>query len=311
MREEEIVVTSFQDSLEIHASIIEPDGKAKGIVQLVHGMSEHRKRDTSFMKYLASQGFVCVLHDHRGHGESVKAKEDLGYFYEHSGTYIVEDTHQITYLMKQRYPDLPYYMFGHSMGSLVARAYIKKYDYELDGLFICGSPSKNPMAFMGLCLVKILASIKGDHYRSPFVQHMAFGSYNKKFVPVQSENAWICSDEEVVKKYDEDEKCGFIFTLNGFENLFRLLRNVYDDSNWILLKKDLPIIFIAGEDDPCIGNEMKFNQAYTFLKRIGYQNVQAKLYPHVRHEIILDKSHEEVYDDVVTSIKKWQWQKNG
>lgn len=300
---ETIQFASFQDQLLIRATMIKPEGEIRGIIQLVHGMSEYRERYVPFMEFLADAGFLCVIHDHRGHGDSVKTSEDYGYFYERSGTYIVEDTHQLTYLMKKEYPNLPYFLFGHSMGSLVVRAYTKKYDYELDGLIICGSPSKNPAVFAGQLLVLLMMKLKGEHYRSSLIQKMAFGSFNKKFSDAKSENAWICSNEEIVTAYDEDERCGFVFTLNGFENLWRLMRNVYDDEHWLLRNPKLPIFFIAGSEDPCINSEMKFRDAQDFMKRLGYKNIKQKLYPGMRHELLNESDKAIVYKDVLRFIE--------
>lgn len=308
---EEFQFASFQDQLQISGTIVKPEGEIRGILQLVHGMSEFHERYLPFMEYMAKQGFLCVIHDHRGHGKSVKTKADLGYFYEKSATYIVEDTHQVTYLMKKKYPNLPYFLFGHSMGSLVVRAYTEKYDYELQGLIVCGSPSKNPAALGGQILAQIMAKFKGDHYRSPLIQKMAFGSFSKKFPDAKSENSWICAKEEVVAAYDNDERCGFVFTLNGFENLFRLMRNVYDDEKWVMRNPKLPIYFIAGKEDPCISSEMKFREAGDFMKRLGYKNVKQKLYSGMRHEILNEQEAMLVYQDVLAFIEKILEEKAG
>lgn len=303
MKEHEFSFVSFQDQLEIKGTIVIPD-QPIGVLQLVHGMSEHRKRYLEVMRWMAEHGWICVIHDHRGHGESVKGMQDYGYFYDQTATYLVEDTHQLTYLMKKKYEGLPYVLFGHSMGSLVVRNYIKKYDYELDALIVCGSPSKNPLAICGQMLAHMMTKWKGDHYRSPLIQKIAFGSFAKKYKHEGSENAWICSNREVVQAYDEDDGCGFVFTLNGFENLFKLMRRTYDEDDWVLLNKQLPILFIAGSDDPCIGSSHKFAQAVDTLRRIGYTNVSSKLYPEMRHEILNEQGKMNVYQDLTTFMEK-------
>lgn len=302
MKQQDFSFHSFQDHLEIKGTIIIPD-QPIGVLQIVHGMSEHRHRYFAFMQEMAKQGWICVIHDHRGHGESVKGSADLGYFYDSSGTYIVEDVHQLTYYMKQHYSHLPYVLFGHSMGSLVVRAYTKKYDYELNGLIVCGSPSKNSLLPFARALTYMIYKLKGDHYRSKLIQHLAFSSFGKRFGNKPSENGWLCSDAEVVKAYDNDEKCGFIFTANGFRSLWKLMANVYDKDDWGMLNPQLPILFIAGKDDPCIKNEHKFIQAFTLMKKIGYQNVKAKLYPHLRHELLNETEKETVYEDISEFLK--------
>ena len=141
-----VYLTSKQDGLKLHVLLMEPEGEPKGIVQIVHGMAEHKERYEPFMEMLCKHGYISVIHDHRGHGKSIRKEEDLGYFYDESGTAIIEDVHQITQWTKERYGKLPYHLFGHSMGSLVVRCYLKKYDDELDSLIVCGSPSENKAA---------------------------------------------------------------------------------------------------------------------------------------------------------------------
>lgn len=300
---EQFSFLSFQDQLEIKGLIMRSD-EPIGILQIAHGMCEHKERYLPFMEAMAKKGWICVIHDHRGHGESVKSPEDLGYFYDKSGTYVVEDVHQVTYLMKKRFGHLPYVLFGHSMGSLIVRAYTKKYDYELDALVVCGSPSNNALVNAGLLLTSFIARWKGDHYRSRLIQKLAFGSFAKRFPHEQSENCWICSDAQVVKQYDDDPKCGFIFTANGFLSLWNVLKRVYDADGWTMLKPKLPILFIAGGDDPCIVNAQKYHKAYSFMRKVGYTSVRSKLYPKLRHEILNEPIREEIYADIDAFLKE-------
>ena len=193
-------------------------------------------------------------------------------------------------------------LFGHSMGSMVVRKYIKKYDKDIDKLIVCGSPSKNPFAGLAIFITKIMKIFKGDKYRSNFIQNLAFGSYNKNIKNAKSKNSWICSNNETVESYDNDELCGFIFTLNGFENLFRLMKEIYQKDGWTLNKKDLPILFIAGSNDPVIIDEEKWNESQEFLKKIGYSNVTGKLYKNLRHEILNEKNKQQIYEDIINFI---------
>lgn len=301
MKEQEFCFESFQDGLTLHGTILVPEHPI-GILQVVHGMSEHHKRYLPFMRKMCAHGWICVAHDHRGHGESIRNEEDLGYFYDQSGTYVVEDVHQLTYMMKKQFPSLPYVLFGHSMGSLIVRCYCKKYDYELDGLIVCGSPSHNPAALAGQLLASVLAKVKGDHDRNAFIQTLAFGAMSKKYAQEGSENAWVCSNQDVIHAYDADPLCGFVFTLNGFLSLFHLMRNTYDPDDWKLLNPTLPIFFIAGAQDPCIASESKFADAGNFMRQVGYRNVKSKLYPGMRHEILNETKRELVYIDIANFL---------
>ena len=297
-----IKIISEQDGLELSALLLEPQ-KPKGIIQISHVMAEHKERYIQFIEYLQKQGNIVIISDHRGHGQSVRKKEDLGYFYEKKADYIVEDLHQITLWIKEQYPNLPVILFGHSMGSMIVRKYIKKYDYEIDKLIVCGSPSKNSMANLGLFIDDILTCLYKDRHRSIFLQKLTFGSYPKKFNQKEG-NGWLCTDEEIIKEYDCCKSCGFIFTLNGFHNLFYLVKDIYNKKNWINKNLNLPILFIAGEKDPVIGNPEKWRQSQQFLNTVGYSNIQSILYSNLRHEILNEPMKETIYKDIINWIQK-------
>lgn len=297
---------SASDGLRIAGLYIVPEKKPyQGIVQLVHGMAEHKERYLPFMEELSKHGYICVITDHRGHGESVKHRKDLGYFYDTSGEAVVEDIHQLTMMMRNKLPDLPFLLFGHSMGSLIVRKYCKRYDRDIDALVVCGSPSRNPMAGIAKKLVRGMKKVKGDHHRSALIQKLAFGSFAKNFPEQDSENVWLCSDPLVVKAYDEDPLCGFVFTLNGFENLFSIMSDVYDPNGWSCTKAELPILFIAGSKDPCITSEEQFAKAHGFMKEVGYRDVEHHLFEGRRHEIL----NEDIKEDVYAYVFEWMSRK--
>lgn len=304
MSQEILTLYSKCDGLPLSAAIFRPETETKGVVQISHGMAEHKERYFPFMEYLASQGYASVINDHRGHGDSIREKEDLGYFYDDTGTYIIEDLHQITQYIKEVFPKKPAYLFGHSMGSLAVRKYIKKYDNAIDKLIVCGSPSKNPLAGVALTLAKIEEIFKGDKHRSSFIHNLAFGAYTKGIENPVSDNAWLSVNRDNVICYDNDPLCGYVFTLNGFRNLFILLKDVYSASDWTLKNANLPVFFIAGSDDPVIVSEIKWNESCEFLKKIGYNNVKRKLYQGLRHEILNEDIKEEIFDDIVKFVEE-------
>lgn len=292
------------DGLELDLTILVPDeGTRKGIVQFSHGMAEHSRRYMPFMDYLCEHGYVCVIHDHRGHGNSVKDKEERGFFYDLTGTYIVEDLHQVSVYVKERYPGLPLILFGHSMGSLVARCYIRDYDDELDRLILCGAPCNNVFVGAGIFAAKVLQKIKGGQYRSPFLHNLAMGMYSKAFEE-EGVNAWICSDSSQVARYEQDEDCGFMFTVNGYRNLFLLLKNTFSKKGWRMQHSDLPIFFIAGEEDPVIGGRKKFKNSIRFLRDRGYSQINSHLYKGKRHELLNEDIRETVYRDILLWMEK-------
>jgi len=293
MKKENFKIKSDADGLELDVTMFIPN-HIKGIVQLSHGMVECKEYYYDFMEYLTKKGYVTIINDHRGHGHSVKNEEDLGYFYDETSDYIVEDLHQITKYVKDKYPNYKLILFGHSMGSLVVRKYIKKYDYEIDKLIVCGSPSNNKLVGLGLFLTKAFKKIKGDKYRSNFINRLS-GLPDK-------DKSWLSTDEEYVNNYINDKYCSYIFTTNGFINLTKLLMSVYSKKGWVLKNKELPIFFIAGEDDIVIRNKKMWMKSIEFLKSLGYKNIIYKLYPGMRHAIVLEKNKKLVYEDIIKFI---------
>lgn len=298
MKREELTIKSNFDQLELGVSIRIPE-EARGILQLVHGMAEHRERYHDFMDYCAEQGLIVIIHDHRGHGASIKSKEDFGYFGPNGAKSIVEDVHQITDYIKNRFPKLPLTLFGHSMGSLVVRCYIQKYDRDIGGLIVCGSPSYQVGSKVGLVIAKLMQTFKNEKHRSNLINKLAFSRNMKKFKHEDDPNAWIVSDPAVLAAYDADERDGFVFTLNGFETLFKLMQRAYSKHGWVVNNPGLPILFIAGADDPCIIDEKYFYKAVNFLRQRGYRDVTSKLYSGMRHEILNEVGKLEVWQDVV------------
>ena len=311
MKETSYIHNSGSDGLPLSVFRTEPDATSdiKGIVQLVHGMNEYKERYLPFIKYLTDHGYITVIHDHRGHGHSIRSNDDLGYFYEGGYRALVEDIHEITLDIKEYAQnltgknDLPLILFGHSMGSLAVRCYIRQYDSDIDKLIVCGCPSYNSAAKPGLQLVKLFKKIKGERNRSMFIAGLVMGSYEKRFKKEGVPHSWINSDLEAVKAYGADPLCNYLFTLNGFENLVRLTILTYTDGGYAMNNPELPIRFYSGADDPCAVNEKAFNSAVELLKKQGYTNVSGKMYENMRHEILNEPEHNKVFEDIMQFIQ--------
>lgn len=301
MNKENIKFISNFDSLELDALIYIPDN-IKGIVQIAHGMCDHKSRYIPFLEYLTNHGYVACIHDHRGHGNSVKCKEDLGHFYDKTGQAIVEDVHQITLFLKDKFKDVPLILFGHSMGSLVVRAYTSKYDEDINKLIVCGSPSYNPATNAALALIDLDIVVKGEKHISKMFTSLATGDYNKPYSN-EGNNAWLSVNKQNVINYNNDPKCGFPLTLNGYRNLIILMKETYKKDGWIMKNPSLPIFFISGSDDPCTINKEKWLEAIENMKSHGYKNVSGKMYEGYRHEILNEDIKEEVFNDILNFIE--------
>lgn len=292
--------------LDLACAIERPSGEVRGVVQLVHGMCEHKERYFKTMEWLASEGYAVIVHDHRGHGGSVLSKEDLGFFYDGGWKAMVEDVKVVGDHLRAEYPGVGFCLFGHSMGSLVVRSYAKRYDDTLDSLIVCGCPSDNPAKGIGRLLAKAFGAVKGDHYRPMLMQAMSFGSFNKPFDGEKSprtgrtyHSAWVCSNTEILDAYHGDPLCMFVFTANGWENLMALMQDCYGSKGWTVKNPGLKTMFISGGDDPCRVSDKAWNQAVDFFASRGYSNVSRKLYPGMRHEILNETNADLVREDIL------------
>lgn len=300
---EAVTLTSGVDELKLSVLVTVPeDNNVRCVLQLVHGMAEYKERYLPLMEYLAGQGVACVIHDHRGHGKSMKEEEDRGFLYGAGADGLVEDTVLVTKYAARRFPDVPLVLFGHSMGSLVARCYLRGNDWNLKGLILSGPPTENPAAGAGLRLAKAQKILRGGRSKGNLLNTIAFGGYFKKFP--ESRCSWVCAEPVVVQAYEDDPMCGFTFTADGFVGLMELMCRTYEKTGWQCARPALPILFLGGAEDPCIDGAEKFEKAMAHLRGVGYRNVRGKLYPGMRHEICNERDKLMVFEDVAAFLKE-------
>lgn len=302
----DLYFSSSNSKNKIHLSIWKPDGDPKAILQISHGMAEYIERYDDFAGFLNEHGILVAGNDHLGHGASVHSKDEYGYFSEKNGNNcLIEDLHYVTQKIKKDYPEVPFFLLGHSMGSFYCRQYICRYGEELNGAIVMGTAFQpKAAAEAGKAMCRIIALFRGWHYRSSFINNMAFGSYNKAFQPARTATDWLSRDEDNVDRYNADERCGFIFTLNGYYNMFHGLTRLCDND---LIKKvpvALPILITSGGTDP-VGNFGKgVTSVYEQYRKLGINDLSIKLYPEARHEILNEINKEEVYEDILHWLEK-------
>ena len=292
---------SSDGKTKLHGVIWAPKGEPRAIVQIAHGMVEYVERYEGFAEFLNEHGILVAGNDHLGHGYSYTNEEDKGYFAAKKGDIVpLQDLHRMTLLLQKKYPDIPHFLFGHSMGSFFTRRYLCMYPNEIDGAIICGT-GWQPKAVLagGLAIVKAGTLLRGDHHRCRIVDKLAFGSINKAFEPVRTPKDWLSRNEKSVDEYINDERCGFIFTLNGYRTLFRNMLLAQDMELLQRMDEDLPVLFISGEADP-VGNFGKgVKKAANAFKKAGMEDVECILYPECRHELINELNKEEGFQDVL------------
>lgn len=302
-KEEQFRFTSNHGEIKCHGVRWVPDGEVRAVLQISHGMAEHVERYREFAGYMADRGVLVVGHDHLGHGDSVKSREDYGFFAEENGNQIlIADLRKVFHMTKRAYKDVPYVLLGHSMGSFLVRQYLCSYGAELDGAVICGTgyqPAIIPR--LGRTICKAQARQHGWHYRSVLLRQMCFGSYNQRFVPNRTSSDWLCRDQAVVDEYEQDPRCGFDFTLNGYYNLFICLSKIIRKDYLERMPRELPVFFIAGEEDPVGDFGKGVRRVEKLFRKTGMKDVECKMYPGDRHEILNELDKGQVYEDV------WSW----
>ena len=297
----EFFVESAYDSLKISVLEIAPVDSPKAVVFLAHGLCGCKERFLPFMEYLAKNGVACVANDHRGHGSSIHNEEDRGDTYQGGAKAMVMDMEVVAKYIYQHYQDTPITLLGHSMGSLAARAFLKHNDTRLDRVIVCGSPSPNPMAPFGRAIINVMHKKDDGKRRPEILQKFTSTSYNRKFKH-EGYQAWTCSDANVREQFTNDPRCNFTITVDLAKTLMDLFDEAYSKKDWSVSKPTLPIIFMSGEDDPCMISSKKFEKAVKHIEDCGYSNVQKITYPHMRHEILNEVEKQRVWEDVLSFI---------
>lgn len=276
----------------------------KAVVQLVHGMEEHIGRYEEFATFLAKHGFMVVGHDHLGHGKTAQSEEERGFFAEKDGWfYLVEDIHILQNKIKQEYPNIPYIIMGHSMGSLLTRTYVTLYQDPLDGIIITGTSGQKAGLLTGKLLSGCIMLSKGKKYKSKLLATLVTGSFNRQFKPNKTEIDWTTSDEKIIEEHSKDTIPHCKFTVSAYYELFRGSMYLNKKKN-IAKTPNIPILIFSGEKDPVGENGKGVKRVYQMLKETGKKDVTLKLFPNGRHEMLNEINREEVFDFVLNWIKR-------
>ena len=289
----------------IHACRWLPEGEPKAVMQIIHGIAEFVERYEDFANYLANLGYVVVAEDHMGHGQSINGEGIQGYF--HGGWFTaIEDTMQLMKDTIAAYPGVPYVLFGHSMGSFMARTILCKYpDSGISTAIICGTGWQPTAALPAMIkMVELICKKTGEEKPSEMLQGIVFGSYNKKVEHPRTPYDWLTRDKEIVDAYIAHPLCGFTATSGLLRDMVKSFLYIQTPENLANMKKDLPVLFIAGGDDP-VGNYGKgVHRCADAFWKAGMEKVSVMVYPLGRHEILNEINKIEVYEDVSQWVEK-------
>ena len=272
-----------------------------GVVQLAHGVAEYGARYAPFARFLCGHGFVVVANDHLGHGQSLIPGGPMVYLGEKDGWWnVVDDMECLRSRVAKVFPDRPYFLFGHSMGSFLSRTHLIRYPGRLDGCILCGTGHQSPALIAG---GKLIADREirrlGKKAFSARADDLAFGAYNKAFAPTRTRFDWVSASEENVDAYIADPLCGGDTTLGLFRDMLDGLSYITRQSNMDKMDADLPVFFIAGDQDPVGDMGKGVRKAHDCFKKAGIRDLSIKLYHGLRHEILNEASRQYVYRDVL------------
>ena len=307
VRTETVHFASTDGKTQIRGVIWWPDDTtdAQGVVQLVHGMAEHIMRYDDFARFLAGEGFVVCGHDHLGHGQSVASPDDWGCLPTKGGRdVLVGDVGRMRALIRERVDaGLPHFLFGHSMGSFVVRAYVSECAQGLAGAIICGTGHVPPaMSAGGNALARLISAVRGERYVSKLLGDLSIGAYAKAIENPRTQLDWLSYNEQNVDDYIADQSCGFAFSAGGNATLTALTGEVCTSKCCARVPHDLPLLYIAGDADP-VGNMGEgVRTAAQMARDAGSTDVTCTIYEHMRHEILNETDHQRVYDDVLAWI---------
>lgn len=265
----------------------------KAVIQIIHGLKEHKKRYYEFAKYLNNNGYTVIMSDNRGHGYSVNDDYPLGYMADIH--ILIKDQFEITKYIKSHYKNIPIYLLGHSYGSMIARTYLQNYDEEISKLILSGTVAYNNFVNIGLILGKIINIIKGEKGSSIILQKIADSD----------DISWVCSNNETMKQYKSDYFCtGYKYMNISIYNIFKAMKELHNIKAYKCKNPDLEILSITGEKDPVTKGEKGIADSISTLEKIGYKNIKSIVYTDMLHEVLNEVNKEDVYKDVLDFIEK-------
>lgn len=290
----------------IHALKCVPDGNPRAVVQIAHGIAEHIDRYRPFMEFLADNGFVVAGNDHLGHGKSIRVPEEQGFFAEKDGWWrVVDDMDKLHDIMSNEYPELPYVLFGHSMGSFLTRTYLIKHPDKYDGVILSGTGHQSPALVLGgNAAASVMAKLNGAMGDGAKLDSLAFGTYLNKIENPRTKFDWLSRDTEQVDKYIADPLCGFVGKIDLYRDMMQGIKFITDKKNIAQMNKEKPVYFMSGDGDPVGDYGKGVERAYKAFCDAGLHDVFMRLYPGGRHEMLNETNKEQVYQDILSWLNE-------
>ncbi|PAF52398.1 alpha/beta hydrolase [Helicobacter sp. 13S00477-4] len=297
-------LTFKSDLLKITYDCYIPQESNGIVIQIAHGMIEHKGRYEWLCKSFAKKGYIIFINDHRGHGDSFNNKIPLGEMGKNGFEKAVDDMFTLRNIISKEYPSSKVVLLGHSMGSLLARRFLQLYENQLDALILSGTPSPNLFLGFGSFLFRVADKL-GIHSSPKIGDILSFNTKFKLFTKNKDmiKGYWSCSDESVVREYLSDIKCQFRFSTNSFANLLSGMKKVFSTYPKKPQNPQLPILFVSGDEDICGDFSKGVQTAYQHIRSQGYENTAIKIYEKIRHEVFNEINKEEIFADTMSWLE--------
>ena len=302
----EVFTFSSSDGVhQVSARWWRPEGTPRAVVQLVHGISEHMGRYDAFACFLAEHGFAVVGHDHLGHGKTALDPSEYGWFGDKDGwKSVLKDVHALFLQASAAYPDLPYFLMGHSMGSFVVRGFLIFWPGAVDGAILSGTGQESPLTVAaGRLLSALFTRLSGPRAHSRLLNALSMGAYNRQFRPNRTGADWISRDQAVVDAYLADPLCRFLPTVSMFHDMMVGLQLLAKKENLRKMDRDTPVYFFSGDKDPVGASGAGVKKVAGWFRDAGVKDVTVKLYADGRHEMLNERNRAQVYQDVLAWLE--------
>lgn len=269
-----------------------PEGEITMVMQITHGMTEHIGRYESFAQDMTAQGIAVAGFDLRGHGQNPGSRE-VASFGENGWEASLQDIHLFFELLHQRFPNIPHYMLGFSLGSFLLREYLGRWPEAIHGAIIMGTGHQHALVLSGImALVNGQIKKAGFDHTTDLVRQLSFGTYNQKFKPNRTQSDWLCTNERALDAYLADPLVRRNISSGLFWQLLDAMKRTESKGTYDNWNKNLPILLISGQDDP-VGDGGKGAQAVKkSMKQAGIANVSLHLLPGARHMVLEDSPEE-------------------